>query len=123
MFYLVIHMLHGTLPPALLAVHYVLGMSSRTSITSMTTLPPNPYRPATLWSNAYNKCLVIKSAAAPNTEGFSPLVRARFLGYLILKAPTDEGRTNLSNEVHDCVDDAALLELASRYKLIFLRCY
>ena len=120
MFYLVIHMLHGTLP---LAVYSVLGMFSRTSITSMTTLPPNPYRPATLWSNAYNKCLIIESAAAPNTEGFSPLVRARFLGYLILKAPADEGRTNLSNEVHGCVDDAALFELASRYKLIFLRCY
>ena len=84
---------------------------------------PQPISSRYSLEQCIQQCLVIKSAAAPNTEGFSPLVRARFLGYLILKAPTDEGRTNLSNEVHDCVDDAALLELASRYKLIFLRCY
>ena len=35
------------------------------------------------------------------------LIRSCFLG-----SPTDKGRTNFSTEVRDCVDDAALFELA-----------
>jgi hypothetical protein len=50
---------------------------------------------------------------------FQP-VRARFLGYMIVKAATDEGCTNLPTEVCDCVNDAELFELAELYKIKFL---
>jgi hypothetical protein len=88
----------------------------------MTALPPSPYSPATLWDDAYNKCLTLESAVAPSTMTFPPLICARFLGYIILKAPTDEGCTNFSTKVHDCVDDVALFELAEKYISCFLRC-
>jgi hypothetical protein len=89
----------------------------------MTALPPSPYSPATLWDDAYNKCITLESAVGPSIMTFPPLICARFLGYMILKAPTDEGRTNVSTEVRDCVDDATLFELARKYISCFLRCW
>ena len=97
-------------------------IQTRSFNSAMTALPPSPYSPATLWDDAYNKCLTLESAVAPSIKTFPPLIRARFLGYMILKAPTDEGRTNVSTEVRDCVDDAALFQLAAKYKYCFLHC-
>ncbi|KAI0246066.1 hypothetical protein BJV78DRAFT_1135986, partial [Lactifluus subvellereus] len=51
------------------------------------------------------------------------LVCARVLGYLIRHAPTDHGRTNISNEVMDCEDDNKLVELAQLYINNFIRCF
>jgi hypothetical protein len=91
----------------------------------MTQLPnPNPY-PFGFWRDAYNVCLDFERRSTFHTapaSPLSPLVLSRFLGYMILEAPTDYGRTNFSNEVIACTNDVALQDLAKLYINHFLRC-
>lgn len=74
-------------------------------------LPFNPYNLSSEpeWYNAYQWCLQIEPHCL-NDKG-QDLVYARILGYLILKAPTSEGRNYISNEILSC-DKAELYELA-----------
>jgi hypothetical protein len=83
----------------------------------MAALPLNPYPPATLWSDAFNKCLNLEPTAAPGMAlTFLSLIHVHFFGYMILKASTDEGHTNYSSETCNCIDDEALFELAQIYE-------
>jgi hypothetical protein len=79
-------------------------------------LPPNPYSHEQLdCHNAYNVCLHLETAA-PLPQGpqdrRSELVFARFLGYMIIEAPSDEGRATISREINSCGDDATCMVLA-----------
>jgi hypothetical protein len=104
-----------------------IDMSRITHVTLhlvMTQLPSNPY-PVGLWRNAYNVCFDFEQRSTlqiASASTLSPLVLSRFLGYMILEAPTDHGRTNFSNEVIACTNDVALQDLAKLYMNHFLRC-
>lgn len=90
----------------------------------MTQLPSNVFA-VDLWRHAYARCLDFESSsisALPPTQGPSPLVCARFLGYMIREAPADTGRDNISNDLIDCTDNEALKSLATLYIDVFLRC-
>ncbi|KAJ8584280.1 hypothetical protein M405DRAFT_747326 [Rhizopogon salebrosus TDB-379] len=78
-----------------------------------TPLSPNTY-PEGLWREGYKICLEFESKAIstplPSSDP-SCLVCARFLGYMILEAPTDHGRDNISRQIIDCVDEDEQVEL------------
>ena len=91
----------------------------------MTQLPRAIPYPVGLWRDAYNMCLDFESRSTLQndpTSTFSPLVLSRFLGYMILEAPTDNGRTNFSNEVIACANDGSLKDIAMFYIIHFLWC-
>ncbi|KAG8932747.1 hypothetical protein FRC03_007550 [Tulasnella sp. 419] len=92
----------------------------------MTQLPtPNPYTPG-LCHDAYDVCLDLERRSMnvqPPKSGPSALVCARFLGYMILEAPTDVGRLNFANELMTDSKDAALCGLAKFYIDHFVRCF
>ena len=91
-------------------------------------LPANQYNINThpREHNAYAKCVAYESNTLaglhPVPPGVSPLVCARLLGYMILYAPTDIGRENISNEVMSCPNEEYLADMAKLYIQIFLRC-
>ena len=91
----------------------------------MAALSPNPYSPATLWSDAYNMRLNLESVPVPDTTTLLSVVNLfahAFFGYVINNAPTDHGHTNFSNEIHDCIDDREFFPLADKYKSAYVRC-
>lgn len=104
------------------AANHLLRYLHYNLITMPTPLPGNSYPPRSLWRNAYDKCLAYESVALSTPTPFSQLVGARFLGYMIQLAPTNEGRDNFSNEVVDCADHDALQNLAILYRDHFTRC-
>ncbi|KAK0451949.1 hypothetical protein EV421DRAFT_1703360 [Armillaria borealis] len=66
----------------------------------MPPLPHNPYaalvaEPQSLWHQAYNQCLLFEQGFI----GTEKAILARTLGYLILKAPSDSGRSVVSREI------------------------
>ncbi|THH20036.1 hypothetical protein EW146_g1228 [Bondarzewia mesenterica] len=90
----------------------------------MTSLPPNRYAPG-FWHEAYDICLRFESDCQnlPLVRASaSPLICARFLGYMILEAPTDRGRDNCANEIKDCADEETLMKLANLYINDHVRC-
>ena len=73
---------------------------------------------------AYNKCLDLEDrhAAVTKSGNLTVLICARFLGYMLLEAPSEDGRTNIASEIVRCSSDEALQGLAELYKNHFMRC-
>ncbi|KIM37202.1 hypothetical protein M413DRAFT_31135 [Hebeloma cylindrosporum] len=77
-------------------------------------LPPNPYSAVTNleWHNAYSSCLNFQN----ETRSAIQIIRARVLGYLILEAPIQEGRTYVCSEIFRCNGNSdKLWKLADLY--------
>jgi len=88
-------------------------------------LPSNPYNTGqqAVLHVAYGRCATLQnrhSQVVPCGH-LSVLICARILGYMILEAPTDEGRTELATEIVRCVGDEDLQKLAEIYKNHLLR--
>ncbi|KAG9009171.1 hypothetical protein FRB93_005667 [Tulasnella sp. JGI-2019a] len=54
---------------------------------------------------------------------FSAYERSRLLGYLLIHAPTDAGRTNVQTEIELCTTDGQLKDLAQLYIDHFIRIF
>jgi len=91
-------------------------------------LPANPYNINTNPGehDAYATCVAYEARAIaglhPVPSGVTSLVCARLLGYMMLCAPTDTGRENISNEVKSCANTEQLADMAKLYIKTFLRC-
>lgn len=91
-------------------------------------LPPNPYKINTHSReyNAYGTCLKYEARAIagshPVVSGPQSVTLARLLGYMILHAPTELGRENISNEVMSCATPEALTEKAKLYMTALIHC-
>jgi hypothetical protein len=107
----------------------------RLPLTAMTALPHYPPQlllgENKLWLDAYEQCLNFQNRVAyptclpvvtQSSPEFDLLTCARFLGYMLLEAPTVEGRNNLSGEVLECTTDEQRLKLAESYLRCFLLC-
>lgn len=111
--------------------HNLDSTRSRTSESCTTmsqSLPLNPYRINTpsREHNAYATCLAYEAEAIAGSHsvisGIQPVTLARVLGYLILHAPTELGRANISNDVTSCGTRENLAEMARLYVTTFI-CY
>ncbi|RDB31126.1 hypothetical protein Hypma_000067 [Hypsizygus marmoreus] len=102
----------------------------RTSSMIPTThpLPANPFIPSSSNHDAYRICLNLEERAGrtnlhPPSLSFRQLA-ARFLGYLILEAPTSEGREYLVESIRESGDDEpSLVKLALEYMRHIARCF
>lgn len=88
-------------------------------------LPSNPYntcQQGTLHA-AYKRCVSLQNSHSEVVQAgrLSVLICARLLGYMILEAPTDEGRAEFVSEIVRCVNDEDLQKLAELYKNHLLR--
>lgn len=84
-------------------------------------LPPNPYNvhAEPEWHSAYASCLQLQP---PPGELKKQRMQARSLGYMIIEAPTAEGRNYICHDIVRCGGDSVkLCSLADRYVLHFLR--
>ncbi|KAG8944193.1 hypothetical protein FRC03_002148 [Tulasnella sp. 419] len=91
----------------------------------MTALPLNELPPGIV-HDAYDACLDLQNRAmnVPQFKSDPPvLVCARFLGYVILEAPTTDGQAKFAREVTSCQGDASLCKLAKFYIDHFVRCF
>jgi hypothetical protein len=93
-----------------------------------TALPSaNPYKETTqlVIRCAYNRCLDLEKrhVEVPRHGRLDVLICARMLGYLLLEAPTEEGRMDFASEVVSCCNDGykELQSLAELYKDHLLR--
>jgi hypothetical protein len=72
-------------------------------------LPPNPFHPENdvALHDAYQRCFDNEKEATSTLPGTTTtaLIYARFLGYLLLELPTNEGRRVLGHEILECVSD------------------
>lgn len=88
-------------------------------------LPPNPYNTGqqAVLHAAYKRCVILQNSHSEVVQcgRLSVLICARLLGYMILEAPTDEGRTEFVSEIVRCVNDVDLQKLAEVYKNHLLR--
>ncbi|OBZ65317.1 hypothetical protein A0H81_14724 [Grifola frondosa] len=90
-------------------------------------LPPNPY--SGIEKVAYNTCLYLESLPGWNVEtpAETPQLCGRLLGYMILEAPTPEGRRNVATEIQACASASDALDrlasLAQFYEVHFLRSF
>jgi hypothetical protein len=86
-------------------------------------LPNNPYATGTPTHQAYATCVTLEAGRAPaDWTGPPTEVCARLLGYMIIHSPTDDGRTNITNEINSCnADGMALHKLAKFYVDHYLR--
>ena len=73
---------------------------------------------------AYIKCLDLENrhATVAKSGNLTVLICARFLGYMLVEAPSDAGRQNIASEIIRCPSDEALQALAELYKNHFMRC-
>ena len=73
---------------------------------------------------AYNRCLDLEDRrTAVNKSGtLEVLVCARFLGYMLIEAPSATGRIEFATNVVRCVNYEAIQDLANMYKNHFIRC-
>jgi len=90
-------------------------------------LPPMPERfnPQDPPYGAYQSARQMESRAVDGLA-HDPwfLVKARTLGYLVLHAPTEEGRIMVSLEISSCDNvDSKLKALADMYLQLFIRCF
>lgn len=97
-------------------------------ITMPIALPSaNPYMETTQFiiRCAYDRCLDLEKrhAEVPKHGRLDVLVCARMLGYVLLEAPTEEGRMEFASEVIRCSHDGdkELQSLAELYKDHLLR--
>jgi hypothetical protein len=89
-------------------VDITFSFSSYAPIAMPQPLPSNPYnhdQPG--WRDAYDVCLRLEGATS-----MPKLVFVRFIGYMILEAPSNEARDAVSREINSYADDVALLDLA-----------
>lgn len=90
-----------------------------------TPLKPNPYNLTTQFvlCSAYSKCLNLepRHEQVQNIVRLPVLVCARFLGYMLLEAPTDGGREDFAWEIGRCSGDDAMQEQAQLYSDHLLR--
>ncbi|KAH6904803.1 hypothetical protein BKA70DRAFT_1565470 [Coprinopsis sp. MPI-PUGE-AT-0042] len=87
-----------------------------------TPLPPNSWTNSKeiLWCNAYDECLRLE-AGIRSIQGKT---QSRILGYLLLHAPVDEGRTHVANEIVECGGQVhKLCQLAQMYQDHFLAAF
>ncbi|CAA7265221.1 unnamed protein product [Cyclocybe aegerita] len=96
----------------------------------VTPLPrPNQYNASSQFipHTAYNRCLDLEDQHKQVSQHvrLDVLVCARFLGYMILEAPTDEGRMDVASEIVRCAKtgDIGLQDLAESYKNHFFRVF
>jgi hypothetical protein len=90
---------------------------------SGTPLPANEFDSGTVQFSAYARCKSLEEHAhGLQRDGLSPLVCARILGYMLLHAPTDEGRGKVANEITSYAGDSELMGLAQSYSNNFIRC-
>lgn len=86
---------------------------------------PNPYDSTTnsILHPAYNRCLDLeaRNEQVKETVSLGVLVCARFLGYMLLHAPTDGGREDFGWEIYRCSNDDAMQQLAQIYSDHLLR--
>ena len=92
-----------------------------------TPLPrPNPFDVTNQFAShcAYINCLGLEDrhAAVTKSGNLTVLICARFLGYMLVEAPSDAGRDNIASEIIRCANDEALQTLAELYKNHFIRC-
>ena len=99
--------------------------SYRQPVAMPQPLPPNPYNTGqqAVLHAAYKRCVILQNSHSEVGQRgrLSVLICARLLGYMILEAPTDEGRTEFVSEIVRCVDDMDLQKLAEVYKNHLLR--
>ncbi|KAF8964874.1 hypothetical protein BDZ97DRAFT_1904240 [Flammula alnicola] len=90
-------------------------------------LPPNPYNTGqqAVLHAAYKRCVILQNSHLEVVQcgRLSVLICARLLGYMILEAPIDEGRTEFVSEIVRCVNDVDLQKLAEVYKNHLLRLF
>lgn len=88
-------------------------------------LPENPYPPGSNAHQAYINCLALERIApgvvVNPSDNLPPLVRARFLGFMILCAPTEQGRENFCRDVTFCSGSNDMMQMALDYCRCFLR--
>ncbi|OBZ65789.1 hypothetical protein A0H81_14339 [Grifola frondosa] len=86
-----------------------------------TPVLPDPYAqgPVT-WRTAYNRCLRYEANAGGDENA---LVRARVLGRMILEAPNDRCRDNLSREIIHTKNHREFNRIADLYVNHFLGCF
>jgi hypothetical protein len=86
---------------------------------------PNPYDTSKqlIINTAYGICLDLEDRhnQVLKTTNLDVLVCSRFLGFMIVEAPTEEGRTEFATEVIRCQGDDDLQKLGELYKDHFLR--
>ncbi|KDQ61386.1 hypothetical protein JAAARDRAFT_190164 [Jaapia argillacea MUCL 33604] len=85
----------------------------------MPPLPPNDYANDSLWHRAYDRCQRLEQVSG-NVD--LKTILARLLGYMVREAPTDIGRTNISQDIIGCSDESELYILADMYMNHFVRC-
>lgn len=80
-------------------------------------LPPNPYDSATHpeWHAAYAKCVDYEHTFAAQTGPNWDLIRARALGYFLIHAPLDTGRTHVAMDINSCDFEDELKSLGKLY--------
>ncbi|THH17497.1 hypothetical protein EW146_g3321, partial [Bondarzewia mesenterica] len=80
-----------------------------------------------LVQEAYTRCLALEHHAtvANGHDGGTPslLLSARFLGRMILEAPSPTGLVTFSREVNSCMNDEGLCVLARYYIDHFINCF
>ncbi|KAF5376412.1 hypothetical protein D9615_008587 [Tricholomella constricta] len=92
-------------------------------------LPKSPpdCTPGTEYYQAYTRCLELELASNDirenNTWHFTPLLAARVLGYLLIHAPTEDGRSLLSREITASTDTEALHLLGRKYNDNLIRVF
>ncbi|KAF8058718.1 hypothetical protein FPV67DRAFT_1427977 [Lyophyllum atratum] len=87
---------------------------------------PSHFAPSSSFYEAYTKCLDYELSATNvlgNALEFTHLHAARLLGYLVLHAPTDNGRSNLCSDIISRLDKAALFEFAMQYNNHLIRVF
>jgi hypothetical protein len=87
-----------------------LNGSSKTSITSAfskESASSSESVPSRKRRRTYRRCFDNEKEATSTLPGTTttPLIYARFLGYLLLELPTNEGRRVLGHEILECVSD------------------
>jgi hypothetical protein len=72
---------------------------------------------------AYESCLDLerRHGQVKQYGALQVLVSARFLGYMLLEAPTNAGRKDFASEILRCIGDDDLQKLAESYKDHLLR--
>ncbi|KAG9026895.1 hypothetical protein FRB95_008348 [Tulasnella sp. JGI-2019a] len=87
-----------------------------------TPLPDNTFTGALFI--AYERCKVLEAdALAVNTTGPNRGLKGRVLGYLLIHAPTEEGRMGVQTEIESCITDVQLMDLAQLYIDHFIRIF
>lgn len=88
-----------------------------------TALPPNTFPAGTQKFTAYARCMQLEERASElQSDGPSPLVCARVLGYMLKYAPTQHGLVNTAAAINDCPGHSELTRLAEFYFNTFIRC-